>query len=64
MKYTRGQYIRHAQYGLGVITETDTDRTSIDFDVHGPKKFVTTLMVVEPADGAPPKRSRVRRLKT
>jgi hypothetical protein len=58
-----GQYIKHFQYGCGVITETDADRTTIDFDTHGIKKFVTSIMVVEPAEGTPPKRSK-RRKKT
>ncbi len=56
-----GAYIRHFQYGLGVVTESDTERTSIDFDLHGLKKFVTGLMVVEPAEGTPPKRPRPKR---
>lgn len=58
-----GAYIRHFQYGLGVITASDEEYTSIDFDVHGPKKFVTSLMIVEPAEGAPPKRPRAKRRK-
>ena len=58
-----GQYIKHFQYGCGVITESVADRTTIDFDVHGIKKFVTSLMVVEPADGTPPKRRRAKRAK-
>jgi hypothetical protein len=57
-----GAYIKHFQYGLGVVTESDADRTSIDFDLHGMKKFVTSIMVVEPAEGTPPKR-RVKRRK-
>jgi hypothetical protein len=61
MKMVLGQYIRHAQYGLGVVAETDVDRTSIDFDIHGMKKFVTGMLVVEPAEGTPPKRPRVKR---
>lgn len=56
-----GQYVKHFQYGCGVITETDADRTSIDFDLHGMKKFVTSMMVVEPAEGEPPKRSKRRK---
>ena len=56
-----GQYIKHFQYGLGVVTQSDNERTSIDFDLHGMKKFVTSLMVVEPAEGTPPKRSRSKR---
>ncbi len=59
-----GQYIKHFQYGCGVITESSSERTTIDFDAHGLKKFVTSLMVVEPADGVPPKRRRAKRVKT
>ena len=58
-----GLYIKHFQYGLGVVTGSDAERTSIDFDLHGPKKFVTSIMVVEPAEGTPPKRSRSKRKK-
>ena len=61
--YSEGQYIKHFQYGCGVITESSPDRTTIDFDTHGIKKFVTSLMVVEPAEGAPPKRRRAKRAK-
>jgi hypothetical protein len=57
----KGVYIKHFQYGLGVVTESDSDRTSIDFDLHGMKKFVTTIMVVELAEGTPPKRKRARK---
>ena len=58
-----GQYIKHFQYGCGVITESNSDHTTIDFDAHGIKKFVTSLMVVELAEGTPPKRRRVKRVK-
>ena len=58
-----GQYIKHFQYGCGVITESNSDRTTIDFDIHGIKKFVTGLVAVEPAEGTPPKRSKAKRRK-
>ena len=58
-----GLYIKHFQYGLGVVTDSDAERTSIDFDLHGLKKFVTSIMVVEPAEGTPPKRARAKRKK-
>jgi hypothetical protein len=48
-----GQQIRHSQYGLGVVTESDVERTAIDFDDHGRKLFVTTLMTAE-LIGEPP----------
>jgi hypothetical protein len=50
----QGQYIKHVQYGLGVVTQSDAERTSIDFHVHGPKKFATRLMTVELTNEAPP----------
>ena len=58
-----GAYIKHFQYGLGVVTESNSERTSIDFDLHGMKKFVTSLMVVDLAEGTPPKRRRAKRVK-
>jgi hypothetical protein len=59
----KGQYIRHFQYGLGVITESDERRTAIDFDNHGIRKFVTGLMAIDPAEGKPAKRTRPKRSK-
>ena len=59
-----GKYIRHFQYGCGVIVKRDPERTTIDFDTHGLKIFVTSLMAIEPAEGVPPKRRRAKRTKT
>jgi hypothetical protein len=59
-----GVYVKHFQYGCGVVTDSDSQRTTIDFDLYGPKKFVTTIMVVVPAEGTPPKRRRTRTRKT
>ena len=53
-----GQFVRHIQYGLGVVTQSNTERTSIDFHLHGPKKFATQLMTVELTDEAPPPKPR------
>jgi hypothetical protein len=61
--HSAGQYIKHFQYGCGIITESSQERTTIDFDTHGIKKFVTSLMVIEPAEGTPPKRRRAKRAK-
>jgi hypothetical protein len=55
-----GQYIKHYRYGMGVVTESDDRQTSIDFDVHGLKRFVTTLMVVELSKLTPPSRLRAK----
>jgi len=58
-----GQYIKHEIYGFGVVTQSDPERTTIDFDTHGMKKFVTSLMTAELVGEAPPKSGRPRRRK-
>ena len=55
-----GQYVKHYRYGMGVVTESDPKQTSIDFDAHGLKRFVTTLMVVELSNLTPPPRVRAK----
>ena len=52
----KGQYVKHYRYGFGVITESDAELTSIEFELRGTKRFVTTLMVVELSDLTPPER--------
>lgn len=61
--FRKGDYIKHFQYGLGVITESNSEHTDIDFDIHGMKKFVTTIVVLEAAEGTPPPRRKTRRKK-
>ena len=56
-----GQYIKHELYGLGVVTESDAERTIIQFDDYGTKKFVTSLMTAEVVGEAPAKPVRTRR---
>jgi hypothetical protein len=55
-----GQAIRHDQYGLGVVTESNVERTTIDFDNHGVKKFVTSIWTAE-LIGEPPTERPVKR---
>ena len=48
----------HEKYGLGVITEVDPQYTTINFDDHGKKKFVTDIVSLKSSDEPPPKRRR------
>lgn len=67
MTFKAGQYIRHAKYGCGTIVERDDDRTTVEFDTAGMKKFVTSLAAFEAAQGEAPKKRRAstrRRAKT
>ena len=50
----QAQYLKHGQYGLGVVTQSNAERTTIDFDLHGIKKFVTSLLVAELMPGQAP----------
>ena len=62
-----GQTIKHEQYGLGIVTASDPERTAIDFDDHGPKLFVTSIFVAEligEAPATPPKTKRRRKAST
>jgi hypothetical protein len=58
---SEGQYIKHELYGLGVVTESDAERTTIDFDAYGKKKFVTSLMSAELVGEPPAKPPRAKR---
>ena len=60
----QGQYIKHYRYGFGVITVSDDEGTSIEFEEHGSKKFVTSLMVVELSHLTPAKHLRSKWVKT
>ncbi len=56
-----GQTVRHEQYGMGTVTESNTDRTTIDFDNYGMKKFVTSIWSAELVGDAPAERPTRRR---
>jgi hypothetical protein len=56
-----GQQVKHEQYGLGVVTESDAEHTAIDFDDHGRKLFVTSLMTAELIGDAPVNPTRPKR---
>lgn len=58
---SQGQCIKHEQYGFGIVTESDVERTSIDFDGFGMKKFVTSLMTMELIGEAPEHPTKTRR---
>jgi hypothetical protein len=57
-----GQAVRHARFGLGAALRSDERRTTIEFQDHGVKTFVTSLLEVELTDEQPV-RPRVRRTK-
>ena len=62
-----GQTVKHDTYGLGIVTASDAERTTIEFDDHGSKLFVTSMMTAEligEAPLTPPKTKRRRKAST
>lgn len=56
-----GQYIKHTIFGLGIVTEADSERTTIQFESHGPKKFVTSIMTAEVLGESPKKPIKLKK---
>jgi hypothetical protein len=56
-----GQYIKHLTYGLGIVTEADSERTVIHFESHGVKKFVTSIMSAEILGETPKKPIKLKK---
>ena len=48
--FSVGQVVEHFLYGVGTIASTDTERTTVDFELHGAKKFVTSIVKLEPSE--------------
>ncbi len=54
--------IEHSVYGTGTIADVTDRYTMIDFDEHGSKKFLTSMVKLSPSDTEAP--AKVRRKKT
>jgi hypothetical protein len=52
--YTKGDRVSQPQYGAGTITDVTDRYTVIDFDQHGVRTFVTSLVTLEATDEPAP----------
>jgi len=59
--YSKGARVAQPTYGPGTITDADSHHTVIDFDNHGPRKFVTNLVVLESTNEPAPSRAKPAR---
>lgn len=50
-----GQCLQHARFGIGIATQSNESRTTIDFYEHGTKTFITEMLEVELLREAPPR---------
>jgi hypothetical protein len=54
-----GDRVLQPQYGAGTITAADARHTVIDFDLHGSRRFVTTMVRLTPTtEPAPPRQAK------
>ena len=56
----KGDRVTHGAYGTGTVTDLDMYHMVIDFDAHGPRRFVTNRVVVEPTSDPGPSASERR----
>jgi hypothetical protein len=57
-----GARVIHDHYGDGTVTSANEYHTRIDFDVHGPRTFASSKVVLSPSTtAAPPKKTPARR---
>ena len=57
-----GNRVSQTQYGTGTVTFANEYHTRVDFDLHGPRTFVTSRALLTPSDTvAPPKPVKARR---
>lgn len=58
-KHSIGERVAQLQYGAGTITAIDEFRTTIDFDDHGVKTFVTAQVRLRHSNRTAPLRHRI-----
>jgi hypothetical protein len=56
----KGDRVIQPQYGAGTVTEIDTIHTVIDFDLHGPRRFITSRVNLAPTTEPGPSPSEKR----
>ncbi len=58
--FDKGDRVVHQQYGAGTLADVNEFHTVIDFDEHGVRKFVTSMVSLERTlIPAPPRAVRV-----
>jgi hypothetical protein len=61
--YSKGARVAQPNYGPGTVTDADTNHTVIDFDNHGLKRFVTTMVALSPTSEPAPEKAKATRRK-
>lgn len=59
--YGKGARVAQPNYGPGTITDANAHHTVIDFDQHGLRTFVTSLVTLAPTSEPAPERAKSAR---
>ena len=57
MRFASGKRVHQPSYGAGTIVSTDERYTVIEFDEHGRRTFVTSMVTLEPSSTPAPDRA-------
>lgn len=57
--FAKGDRVTQPQYGAGTVTDINEHHTVIDFDEHGSRTFVTSMVTLEASETPAPARGRL-----
>lgn len=57
-RYIPDTRVSQEQYGCGTVLESDDHHTVIDFDEHGVRRFVTSMVVLMSTTTVAPKKAK------
>ena len=63
-RFSVGDRVSQSQYGPGTVTAVDERHTTIAFDEHGTRTFVTTIVKLEASDTEKPVKAKRARKAT
>lgn len=63
MKVNKGARVSQPKYGPGTVTDSDGTHVVIDFDNHGPKRFVAAMVSLAPTSEPAPEKAKTTRRK-
>jgi hypothetical protein len=55
-RFREGDRVDHARFGAGTIENADSQYTTIRFDDHGRKKFLTQMVQLQRSEAPPPQK--------
>lgn len=61
--FSKGDRVIQPQYGSGTIVSTDEQYTVVEFDNHGQRRFITTMVTLEATKEPAPARAATKRRK-